>query len=263
MPWNQVANLRGPNGGNAYSIISASFTIPATGATVQASVEDARWIAVGQAVYVEQDNQAELLIVTAKSGNTVTLLNPGPPPPGPAGPKGDKGDPGDAATISVGTTTTGAPGTNADVTQRGTAQARIFDFDIPRGQPGTNGTNGAPGTNGTDGVGVLNYTTAEQSTNRTWTDGRIVYQKSFSLVAPSNNFSTPHGITNLRHIIEINATMSDGAGWDVPLPFVHPICSLTIESDQGLIYVSQIWPSGAQNWLVGSTVSITLRYTKN
>ena len=50
------------------------------------------------------------------------------------------------ATVMAGTTTTTAPGTQAEVVNRGTAQARILDFKIPAGQPGRDGTNGLNGT---------------------------------------------------------------------------------------------------------------------
>lgn len=59
---------------------------------------------------------------------------------GPQGPRGEKGDTGTAATISVGTVTTGAAGTNAVVTNAGTSSAAKFNFTIPRGVNGTNGT---------------------------------------------------------------------------------------------------------------------------
>ncbi len=49
---------------------------------------------------------------------------------------------GTAATIEVGTVTTGEPGTNAAVTNSGTTSAAVFNFTIPRGADGTNGTNG-------------------------------------------------------------------------------------------------------------------------
>lgn len=52
------------------------------------------------------------------------------------GPKGDKGDTGTAATIEVGTVTTGAPGTNASVSNSGTSTNAVLNFTIPRGNPG-------------------------------------------------------------------------------------------------------------------------------
>ena len=80
-------------------------------------------------------------------------------PPGPPGPKGDKGDPGPqgepgeqgkdgspgakgdpgAATVRVGTVTTGEPGTDAIVTNSGTENAAVLDFTIPRGETGAGG----------------------------------------------------------------------------------------------------------------------------
>ena len=59
--------------------------------------------------------------------------------PGPAGPKGDDGL---AATIQVGTVTTGAAGTNAEVTNVGTENAAIFNFTIPKGDTGEAGSGG-------------------------------------------------------------------------------------------------------------------------
>jgi hypothetical protein len=66
-------------------------------------------------------------------------------PQGPEGPQGDPGTPGSAATIAMGTTTTGAPGTNAAVVNSGTSSAAVFDFTIPRGDVGPQGPQGDPG----------------------------------------------------------------------------------------------------------------------
>lgn len=55
---------------------------------------------------------------------------------------GLKGDPGEAATIQVGTVTASDPGSNPQVTNTGTEQDAIFDFVLPRGQPGPQGPPG-------------------------------------------------------------------------------------------------------------------------
>jgi hypothetical protein len=80
---------------------------------------------------------------------------------GAQGPRGSDGDPGpagadgDPATVQVGTTNTGLPGTNATVVNSGTVQNAILNFTIPRGAdalglpPGGNVGQylvGAPGT---------------------------------------------------------------------------------------------------------------------
>ena len=82
------------------------------------------------------------------------------------GPKGDKGLTGDrgatgergpqgatgaAATIKVGTVSTGNPGTNATVVNAGTANAAVFDFTIPRGATGATGPQGPAGAKGATG----------------------------------------------------------------------------------------------------------------
>lgn len=55
------------------------------------------------------------------------------------GPSGATGATGAAATISIGSVTTGDPGTNAEVTNSGTPENAIFNFVIPRGESGTGG----------------------------------------------------------------------------------------------------------------------------
>ena len=61
------------------------------------------------------------------------------------GDKGDKGDtgatgaPGTAATITIGSVTTGAAGSNASVSNSGTSTNAVLDFTIPRGNPGADG----------------------------------------------------------------------------------------------------------------------------
>ena len=62
---------------------------------------------------------------------------------------GTDGQDGQAATIQVGTVTTGNAGSSASVTNSGTSSAAVFDFVIPKGDTGAAGQNG---TNGQDGV---------------------------------------------------------------------------------------------------------------
>lgn len=61
---------------------------------------------------------------------------------GDTGAKGDKGDTGAtgaAASIKIGTVTTGAAGSNASVTNSGTASNVVLDFTLPRGKDGADG----------------------------------------------------------------------------------------------------------------------------
>lgn len=56
--------------------------------------------------------------------------------------KGERGEEGKAATIRIGTVTTGEPGTRAGVENVGTEYAAVLDITIPRGEPGRPGTSG-------------------------------------------------------------------------------------------------------------------------
>lgn len=68
--------------------------------------------------------------------------------PGPKGADGKNGQDGAAATIKIGTVTTTAPGTNAKVTNTGTANAAVFSFSIPKGEKGEKGNTGIQGPPG-------------------------------------------------------------------------------------------------------------------
>jgi len=77
------------------------------------------------------------------------------------GTNGTNGADGAAATVAVGTTTTGA----AAVTNSGTSSAAVFNFTVPQGTAGTNGTNG------TNGAGVpIAGTTGQVLKKNTATD---------------------------------------------------------------------------------------------
>lgn len=58
---------------------------------------------------------------------------------GDTGAKGDRGATGAAATIRIGTVTTGASGSEAVVTNVGTANDAVFNFRLPRGEKGADG----------------------------------------------------------------------------------------------------------------------------
>lgn len=54
----------------------------------------------------------------------------------PAGQTGPKGDTGATPDISIGTVTTGAPGTEASATMTGTSESPVLNLTIPQGNPG-------------------------------------------------------------------------------------------------------------------------------
>lgn len=119
------------------------------------------------------------------------------------GPAGRQGDKGDAATVAIGTTTTGAAGTNAEVTNSGTTSNAVFNFKVPKGDTGTAATvavgtttTGAAGTSaavtnsGTTSAAVLNFTIPQGEKGDAGRDGTSVVLKgavaSFSVLPTTN-----------------------------------------------------------------------------
>ena len=78
-------------------------------------------------VFIPSVSSAGVLSWTNKAG----LTNPAS-----VNIKGAKGDTGTAASITIGSVTTGAAGSNASVVNRGTANNAVFDFTLPRGADG-------------------------------------------------------------------------------------------------------------------------------
>lgn len=83
---------------------------------------------------------------------------------GPAGERGEQGPAGEAATVTVGETVTGEPGTPAKVENTGTAQNVILKFTIPKGEKGDPGTGGGGGGS-TVSVDVGETVTGDPGTN--------------------------------------------------------------------------------------------------
>lgn len=91
---------------------------------------------------------------TGAAGTNASVINAGTPnaaslqftiPRGDQGVPGSAGSPGAAATVTVGTTTTGLPSTSASVTNSGTSAAAVLNFTIPRGEKGEQGIPGPAG----------------------------------------------------------------------------------------------------------------------
>jgi hypothetical protein len=92
---------------------------------------------------VAQGGAASATITGTSPTQTLNLVLPEGPQgiQGPVGPQGP-------TTLAVGTTTTGAAGTNALVTNTGTNTAAVFAFTIPRGATGATGATGPQGIPG-------------------------------------------------------------------------------------------------------------------
>lgn len=138
------------------------------------------------------------------------------------GAQGAKGDTGTAATITIGSVTTGAPGTDVVVTNSGTSSAAILNFQIPRGTPGADG--------GVTVDEVLNATSFNPIANRTvyaalqdkvsQTDLNELALTSGTLTTPSSSKAFVSKIVNdtlapINNITQLTIEQSaDGETWE-------------------------------------------------
>lgn len=116
----------------------------------------------------------------------------------PKGDKGDKGDTGATPEITIGTVTTGAPGTDASATITGTPEAPVLNFQIPRGNPGAVQTvNGnAPDEQGNAQVDGLIYpTTAQELEAMSQEQQAALYAQGYrAIVVTYNETTTMHAL---------------------------------------------------------------------
>jgi len=114
-------------------------------------------------------------------------------PVGPVGPVGPQGVQGPAATVAVGTVTTGEPGTSVAVSNAGTSGAAVLDFTIPRGAVGQTGAvgpqgpQGIQGPKGDDGAsivlkGAVNFYSDLPTTGNTQGDLYVVQNDGYGYV---------------------------------------------------------------------------------
>jgi hypothetical protein len=139
-------------------------------------------------------------------------------PPGPPGPQGA------GATITIGTTLTGNPGTGAQVTNSGTPTNAVFNFVIPRGDVGATGPTGATGATGATGpvgpgvaaggvAGQYLKKTTSVNYETTW-DDLPVYVSNVSGTA--NQINVASGTTTPVISIASNPVIPGFAGIKVP-----------------------------------------------
>lgn len=144
---------------------------------------------------------------------------------GVTGPQGEKGDPGEAATIQIGTVTSGdAP----SVTNSGTLQNAIFDFVLQQGPQGSRGPQGSQGEVGPQGPqGIQGEQGPQGETGPYFTpavdaEGNLSWTNNGDLTNPPTvNIKGPQGIQG-------------SAGQNGTDATVNGVNTLTIEATGGL-----------------------------
>lgn len=130
-----------------------------------------------------------------------------------------QGPPGAAATVTVGTVTTGEPGTDAIVTNSGTESAAVLNFTIPRGGTGPAGADGKDGAAATVTVGTV--TTGEPGTD-------AIVTNSGTENAAVLNFTIPRGETGA-----VGASGADGVSPTVSTSKSGNVTTITIVDAAG------------------------------
>jgi len=110
--------------------------------------------------------------------------------------RGPQGIPGEAATIQLGTVTTGAAGSDVIITNSGTENAAIFNFTIPRGDRGEQGEQGIQGETG-NGI---------ESIELSSTSGNV----DTYTVTYTNGETSSFTVTNGNGIVSIVKTSTSG-----------------------------------------------------
>lgn len=137
---------------------------------------------------------------------------------GPTGPTGPTGP----ATITVGATTTGDPGTNAIVTNVGSNQNAVLNFTIPRGATGPSGLAGPTGPTGPQGnIGPAGPSGAVGPTGPTGPTGP-------SATVVTNTYGRKYDTTENTITLETNISQ------DVPLGSNGPSNGITLNNQNKL-----------------------------
>ena len=181
------------------------------------------------------------------------------------GEKGDPGTPGAAATIAVGTVTTGDPTTPAAVTNAGTSSAAVFNFTIPRGEKGDKGD---PGTGYSQITGLYFN---RQNDSVTYSDGIAVFVGQFQLTTADGNSTFANGAVTLPIVagagIIIDAS-EDGRSLIIkaaPTEYVisggYGHCennNPAAVADEGTAYVATITANSGYNFGTGYALTVTM-----
>lgn len=118
-------------------------------------------------------------------------------PAGEPGAPGTPGTPGEGATITIGETTTLAPGNPATVINTGTYSAAVLNFGIPRGNDGAKGADGVGVPSAGKKWEVLGKNT-DNNFDTTWLNiGNIVYPVGSVFITFDGAIATPNDYTGL------------------------------------------------------------------
>ena len=197
------AGPQGPQGPYVDVVAGTTTTLPA-GSSAQVTVNNVGNMSVLNFGIPKGD--------TGAKGDKGDKGNTGPQ--GPQGPQGNTGPAGLNATVTAGTTTTGAPGTQANVVNSGTGNQAVLDFTIPQGAKGDTGATGPQGPTGPTGP--------QGPTGATGATGSVKSDLVNALPAS--------GDEDTFYLVDRDATVETATG--NPITFTNPENSGDIKSAQ-------------------------------
>lgn len=170
--------------------------------------------------------------------------------PGPTGSTGPAGATGPANVLSIGTVTTGSPGSSAAASITGTSPSQTLNLTIPTGQTGPTGSTGATGTPGAlwytgAGAPVTIHNDGDLYLNTS--NGDVYKQASGAWGSPVENITGPTGATGPAGTNGTNGSVwYSGAG--APST-THNDGDFYLNTSNGDVYkqVSGAWGSPIEN----------------
>jgi hypothetical protein len=256
-----------------------SVTLPVTD---DADLQPANWFyTVSEVIDGVSQSYAVLLPGTAGTGGTVYLADIGPAAE--LGPEyaSLRGPAGEAATVTVGTVTSGAAGGTPAVTNSGTSSAAVLDFVLIPGDTGPTGATGATGPQGVQGdaatievgtVGTVAFGGTPTVTN-SGTSGSAVFD--FVLVTGPQGEQGIQGIQGEQGIQGIQgdtgATGATGPQGDAATITVGTVTSVayggtaavTNSGTSGSAVLDFVLVTGPQGDLAGLSANAPLAYAAN
>ena len=157
-------------------------------------------------------------------------------------PRGPQGPQGPAATITVGDVTALPSGDTPTVTNTGTSGAATFNFGIPAGAPGTNGT---PGINGINAYTTtsdefiqpdIGGTVVAEVADNSWV---IVNQIVFIGNPTGTNVGGYYKVTAKSTVSGIDFITLERLNWTIPgvtfVTFPNPVLAVSLVQSSGTI----------------------------
>ena len=230
-----VVGPQGPPGPAGYSPI-ANVTQTGDGAIIKITDEQGTTTAniyngadgVSPTATVTDTASGATITITDANGTTTATVN-----------DGEDGEPGENATIAIGQVTTLAPGSQATVSNVGTATNSVLDFGIPEGVQGEQGIQGEPGINAVayvtqnTGSATITIEDADGITTATVYDGQDGTNGTdgYSPTASVSKVGDTATITITDQNGTTTASISDGTDGTNGTDGITPVISATASVD--------------------------------